>query len=460
MKLNYRRTILTGFAFMAISAFWQMYDTIIPLILKNSFQMGELLTGVVMSADNVLALFLLPIFGSLSDKTNTPIGKRKPYILLGTLATCIAMIFIPYVDNLQNMSGGTDNMGPLIAFMCVLGLILVFMGTFRSPAVALMPDVTPRPLRSKGNAIINLTGTAGAIVTLLLSRFLVPKGDNPDYSIFFYVLILFMIVCVAILGVTVSEDKWAREARQTEEMHGVKDEEPEVKKPHGKLSSGEMRSLILILLSVAFWYMAYNGVTSAFSRYVGEVWPADTTGYEAAVLAENADGAATVEPEEVNYEDCLMVATVAAIISYVPIGFLASAIGRKKCILIGIVGLVLGFLYVGFFGSYHFAVNFGFVLIGVSWATINVNSFPMVVEIASDGDVGKYTGYYYVFSMAAQVITPILSGALLQWVSYRTLFPYAVVFSVLAFITMIGVKHGDSRPKPAKSFLENFDVDD
>ena len=220
MKLNYRRTILTGFAFMAISAFWQMYDTIIPLILKNSFQMGELLTGVVMSADNVLALFLLPIFGSLSDKTNTPIGKRKPYILLGTLATCIAMIFIPYVDNLQNMSGGTDNMGPLIAFMCVLGLILVFMGTFRSPAVALMPDVTPRPLRSKGNAIINLTGTAGAIVTLLLSRFLVPKGDNPDYSIFFYVLILFMIVCVAILGVTVSEDKWAREARQTEEMHG------------------------------------------------------------------------------------------------------------------------------------------------------------------------------------------------------------------------------------------------
>ncbi len=431
MKLNYRRTILTGLAFMAIYSFWQTYDNIVPLILKNSFGMNEIITGVVMAADNVLALFLLPLFGSLSDKVDSKWGKRKPFIAIGTLLTVIAIAFMPVGDNTRNL--------PL--FLISTGLVLLFMAFFRSPAVALMPDVTPRPVRSKGNAIINLMGTVGAIYALLMTGILVGDGITPDYTVLFWSVIVFMVISIVVMMFTVNEKKWAKEARELEkqypELMEMQEEKEEPEKKH-KLSGAKRKSLIFLLMSVAFWYMAYNAVTSAFSRYATEV----------------------LDMQNGGYADCLMVATVAAVISYIPLGFLAAKIGRKKSILFGIIGLFIGFLYVGLFVKYQFMINLGFIIIGVSWGAINVNSFPMVVEIASDGDVGKYTGYYYVFSMAAQILTPVLSGALLQWVSYYTLFPYACVFSALAFLTMIMVKHGDTKPIAKKSVLENFDIDD
>lgn len=418
---------------MSICAFWQVYDSVIPLILENSFNMQEVLTGVIMAADNILAVFLLPVFGSLSDRVNTPFGKRNPFIVLGTILSVAAMFFIPLADNQRN----------LVLFLILLGLVLLFMSFYRSPAVALMPDVTPRPLRSRGNAVINLTGTVGAIFALLAIRFLVKEGKTPDYSYLFWVLIAFMVICTVILVLTVSEKKWGEEARAEEQSVSMKEwDESETSKEKetkpGKLPFAKKRSLIFLLISVAAWYMAYNAVTSAFSRYASNVWELESGGYA----------------------DCLMVATVAAVISYIPLGMLAARIGRKRSIYYGILGLTIGFCYVGLFLSYHFAVNFGFVLIGVSWAAINVNSFPMVVEIASDGDVGKYTGYYYIFSMAGQIITPVLSGALLQFVDYRTLFPYAVVFSMIAYGTMHVVRHGDVKVEKKKSLLESFDVDD
>lgn len=432
MKLNYRRTLLTGLAFMAIYSFWQTYDNIVPLILKNSFGMNEIITGAVMAADNVLALFLLPLFGTLSDKVNSKWGKRKPFIVVGSFLSVLAIIFMPIGDNTRNL--------PL--FLISTGLVLLFMAFFRSPAVALMPDVTPRPLRSKGNAIINLTGTVGAIYALLMTGILVGDGKTPDYTALFWSVIIFMVVSILILMFTVNEKKWGEEAREAEKAHPELMEEEEEEQPQEgvkrKLSKPKKKSLIFLLLSVAFWYMAYNAVTSAFSRYATEVWQLENGGYA----------------------DCLMVATVAAIISYIPLGFLASKIGRKKSILMGVVGLFIGFLYVGFFTQYHFLINVGFVIVGISWGAINVNSFPMVVEIANDGDVGKYTGYYYVFSMAAQILTPVLSGALLQWVSYTTLFPYSCAFSIFAFLTMLMVKHGDTKPMAKKSVIENFDIDD
>lgn len=431
MKLNYRRTIFAGLAFMAIFSFWQTYDNIVPLILKNSFHMNEITTGVVMAADNILALFLLPLFGTLSDKTETKWGKRKPYIVIGSLLTVAAIAFMPIGDNARSL--------PM--FLIATGAVLLFMAFFRSPTVALMPDVTPRPLRSKGNAIINLMGTVGAIYALLMTKFLVGEGLTPDYTLLFWSVIIFILISTLVIVITVHENKWAKEARETERkypelLEDAQEEEKEGKKV--KLRGPKLRSLIFLLLSVAFWYMAYNAVTSAFSRYATEVWKLEGGGYA----------------------DCLMVATVAAVISYVPLGFLASAIGRKKSIVFGVIGLFAGFAYVGFFGTYHFMINAGFVVVGISWAAINVNSFPMVVEIANDGDVGKYTGYYYVFSMAAQILTPVLSGVLLQQISYATLFPYSCFFSALAFVTMLFVKHGDTKPIAKKSMLESFDVDD
>lgn len=198
------------------------------------------------------------------------------------------------------------------------------------------------------------------------------------------------------------------------------------------------KSMIFLLLSVFLWFTAYNAVTTAFSRYVEQVWDLH-------------NGA---------YADCLMVATIAAVLSYIPIGQISSHIGRKKTILIGVALMSICYLAGSFVPHFSFGINIMFALIGFGWAAINVNSYPMVVEMSRAGDIGKFTGTYYTFSMAAQVFTPIFSGFLLEYVSYRTLFPYAFVFSTLAFITMLMVHHGDSRPVPSKSRLENFDVDD
>ena len=427
MKLNYKRTVLIGLAFMTISAFWQMYDTVIPLILKNTFGLGETVTGVIMAADNVLALFLLPIFGALSDKVKTPIGRRMPFILFGTAFAFVFIMILPFADNSKN----------LVLFVTGLFALLICMGTYRSPAVALMPDLTPKPLRSKANAIINLMGAVGGVFTLIMIKVLVAKVARPDYYPLFTAVGLLMVVGVIVLFLTIRENRLRREVGVESEM-----EEEEVatdeQKVSGPLPKDVKKSLIFILLSVAFWFIAYNAVTTAFSRYATHVWGLEGGGYA----------------------DCLMIATVAAIISYVPIGSISSKIGRKKTIQIGIVLLGSCFLAAGFYPTYHVTMVIFFALIGFAWAAIGVNSYPMVVEMSKAGDVGKYTGLYYTFSMAAQVITPILSGALLEHVSYRTLFPYSVTFCVLAFITMSQVKHGDSKPIPKKDLLENLDVED
>jgi len=430
MKLNYKRTVLIGLAFLSISAFWQMYDNVVPLILKNTFGMGETITGAIMAADNILALFLLPIFGSLSDKVNTKIGKRTPFILVGTALACTLLVIMPIADNTGN----------LILFVGGLFFVLISMGTYRSPAVALMPDLTPKPLRSKANAVINLMGAVGGVYTLIMIKLLVGKGEKPNYFPLFMAVGILMAVSVITLFLTIKENKLRKEREELEIAEGLSEEEEPQTDDHAgqKLPKDVFRSLCFILISVAFWFIAYNAVTTAFSRYAVEVWGLEGGGYA----------------------DCLLVATVAAIISYIPIGSIASKIGRKKTIILGVALLGSCFFAASLFDQYSPVMVVFFCIIGFAWAAIGVNSYPMVVEIASAGDVGKYTGYYYTFSMTAQVITPILSGWLLENVGYRTLFPYSVVFCILAIITMSQVKHGDSKPAKKKSALENLDVDD
>ena len=425
MKLNYKRTVLIGLAFLTISAFWQMYDNVVPLILKNTFGMGETLTGGIMAADNIFALFLLPIFGTFSDKVRTPIGRRMPFILGGTALAFVFLMVLPFADSMVNVT----------LFVIGLFVLLVAMGTYRSPAVALMPDLTPKPLRSKANAIINLMGAVGGVYTLIMIKVLVGKGERPNYLPLFLSVGLLMVIGVLILFVTIKENKLRREVG-VESI--VEEEGTGPTALSGPLPKDVKKSLAFILMSVAFWFIAYNAVTTAFSRYATEVWGLEGGGYA----------------------DCLMIATVAAIISYIPIGIISSKIGRKKTILIGIVLLGSCFFVAGVYPTYHWTMVIFFALIGFAWAAIGVNSYPMVVEMSKAGDVGKYTGLYYTFSMTAQVITPILSGYLLEHVDYRTLFPYSVVFCILAFITMSQVRHGDSKPIQKKDILENLDVDD
>ncbi len=432
-KLNYGRTFLIGLAFMSISSFWQVYDNIIPLIMKNTFGLGETITGVVMALDNVLALILLPVFGSISDKVDTKLGKRTPFIVVGTVLAVTFMLILPFADRAENL--------PL--FIGALFGVLVSMGLYRSPAVALMPDLTPNHLRSKANAVINLLGAVGGVYSLVMIKVLVGKGSRPTYVPLFMSIAIFMVVAVLVLVATIREKKLAtrlaaEEAAEKANAPEQKLEEVAAEPAKTVLTPEVKRSMIFMLMSIFLWYTAYNAVTTAFSRYTTEVWKLEGGGFA----------------------DCLMVATVAAICSYIPIGFLASRIGRKKTIMGGVVLMAACYLAATFVMTYHPIINIAFALIGVAWAAINVNSYPMIVAMSKGADIGKFTGTYYTFSMAAQIMTPILSGFLLENVAYTTLFPYAFAFSVLAFITMTQVRHGDVKAEKKASLLENFDVED
>jgi len=436
MKLNVGRTALVGLAFMAISAFWGLYDFAVPLILKNTYALGETATGVVMAMDNIVALVLLPLFGALSDRR----GRRIPFILWGSMTASALMVLLPMVVR-QGMMAQVKGDG-LLAFLLLLGLLLITMGIFRSPTVALMPDVTPRHLRSKGNAVINLMGAIGSALSLVLTNFLVVQTINAagesvsDYTWLFVTVAGVLTVSAWVVKLTIPEVRLKAEAETINARLG-RQKTVEAGESDRRLSGPEMRSLVLILCSVALWFMAYNAITTAFSRYAMQVW----------------------KVSEGDAANCILAATVAAIAAYWPVGMLSTRFGRRRMILAGVLMLMISFAIGCFERELNVLAYLMFLLVGVGWAVIGVNSYPMVVELASGSDVGKYTGFYYTFSMAAQVLTPVLSGALLEHLGYWTLFPYALVMSSAAFMTMLFVRHGDSKPA-AKTGLEAFDVED
>ena len=515
MKLNYKRTILVGFAFFLICAFWQAYDATIPVILTNKFGMSQTASGVIMALDNILAVFMLPIFGALSDKCRSKKGKRTPFITIGTTIAAVLLVALSFVDSaqLQNLtdisaiddpaalsviydqqqdttlqtpegeefvlsqvfskedftsitseitlaSGKTTpnpdytnyvvparqacaaaataaQPVPMYLFIGLLLALLIAMSIFRSPAVALMPDVTVKPLRSKANAVINLMGTAGGILVLVLGIVFATsavKNAMMNYYVYYGIIAALMLGALAIFVLTVREPKWAREMQEQSATLDADEAEEEGEKR--RLTKSEITSMLLILASVALWYIGYNAVTSKYSLYASSVLGMD-------------------------YNTTMLIAQGAAIVSYLPAGMVASRIGRKKTILAGVVMLAAAFAIAAFMraGSPVLLMNVLFALAGIGWATINVNSFPMVVEMCSGADIGKFTGYYYTASMAAQVVTPIFSGFLMDQMGMVVLFPYAAVFAGLAFVTMFFVKHGDSKVI-AKKGLEALDIED
>lgn len=512
MKLNYKRIILVGFAFFLIQAFWQAYDNTIPMILTNKFGMSQAWSGAIMALDNVLALFMLPLFGAISDKHHSKWGRRTPFIVVGTLIAAVMLIALSFVDNAQlhhisdvaaiddpaaletiydreadetlltpggqkfvlsrqftkeeftqirsqiTVDGAavtnpdyTNYVMParqacawdatakspvtLVFFIALLLVILVSMAVFRSPAVALMPDVTLKPLRSKANAVINLMGSAGGILVLVLGMVFATsavRNSLMSYIGYFAVIAAIMLAALVVFMLTVRENEWAAEMQQQSVELGLEDQE-EAATGERKLSVDEVKSLIFLLLSIVLWFFGYNAVTSKYSVYASNILHKD-------------------------YNLTLIIAQAAAIISYLPVGFIASRVGRKKTILAGVIMLTAAFTTASFMSaeSPTMLMNAMFALAGIAWATINVNSFPMVVEMCSGGNVGKYTGFYYTASMAAQVATPMLSGLLMDRMGMHVLFPYAAVFTALAFVTMLFVRHGDSKPE-AKWGLEALD---
>ena len=520
MKLNYKRTILVGFAFFLICAFWQAYDNTIPLILTNKFGMSQTWSGVIMAADNILALFMLPLFGAISDKCTHRKGRRTPFIVMGTLIAAVALICLSFIDNTQLKHLGdaanidnpaalsaiyesqadeqlitphgdkfvlreqfteeeftairsqlisedgtavtnpdytnyvtparqayawqvtAEHPGTLVFFILVLLIILIAMATFRSPAVALMPDVTIKPLRSKANAVINLMGSAGGILVLALGMVFATsavRNSLMSYTGYFGVIAAIMLAALVIFLLTVREVEWAQQMQRDSVEYGVEEAaEDGTPQEERKLSVGEVKSLIFILLSIVLWFFGYNAVTSKYSVYASNILHKD-------------------------YNLTLIIAQAAAIVAYLPVGIISSRVGRKKAIQAGVIMLTVAFGVAGFLHaeSPTMLMNAMFALAGIAWATINVNSFPMVVELSSGGNVGKYTGFYYTASMAAQVATPMLSGLLMDKWGMRVLFPYATVFVALAFVTMLFVHHGDSKPEAVMGLeaLENLEND-
>lgn len=518
LKLNYRRTVLVGFAFFLILTFWQAYDSIVPKILTDKFGISQFWSGVVMAADNIMAVVLLPLFGALSDRHNSKLGRRTPFILIGTLVAAAAFVGLSFADNMQLASIGDitavvetepavvsmetpyndavqvlfnsdaiaedgktladlyvsdtdfisallngdasasehltnarqsyawmktcENPINLVVLIALLFIVLLSMATFRSPAVALMPDITPNPLRSKANAIINLMGTAGGITVLVLGIvFGTGKASNTlmSYTGFFSVVAGIMLVALIIFMLTVKEVKWAAEndeintSLDNNASDGCDEKSAEVR----ELTNEEKKSLMLILASVVLWFIGYNAITSKYSVYAGYVLGLD-------------------------FNLTLIVAQAAAIASYIPVGIISQKFGRRKTILAGVAMLFTAFFAASFMraGSNAVVINILFALAGIGWATINVNSYPMVVEMAKNSNVGKYTGIYYTASMSAQIIAPIFSGFFLTYFGMTTLFPFGTIFVAGSFVTMFLVKHGDARPEAKSNILEHLDIGD
>ena len=439
MKLNTKRTCLVGFAFLSICAFWQMYDNLVPKILTETFGIGESLSGVIMAADNVLALFLLPLFGGLSDKCRSPLGRRRPFILWGTLGAVVLMMALPLLTDSYHAAPAAWK---TVCFVLTLGLLLVTMGTYRSPAVALMPDVTPKPLRSKANAIINLMGTSGGILYLLLTTFLYKTTSEVyvSYMPLFIIVGGIMLASLAVVMFFVNEPKLVAEQKQYEEAH-PEENLTTVTENGEELPREVKRSLGFILASIALWFIAYNGVSTWFSVYASASWNMSL-------------GQANT---------CLTIATAGAIFTYIPSGSVASKIGRRKTIRLGCILLTVAFAsafgYTLISDQFSMILYALFTLVGIGWAFINVNSLPMVLEMCKGSEVGKFTGLYYTFSMSAQIATPIVAGWLLENISYKALFPYAAIFALASFLTMGFVNHGDNKVEGRKG-LEAFDMDD
>ena len=439
MKLDTKRTVLVGFAFLSICAFWQMYDNLVPLILTNTFHLNETISGAIMAADNVMALFLLPLSGGLSDKCTSRLGRRRPFILFGTLAAICLMLLLPlFADSYHAAPGG----GKIALFICVLGLLLVAMGTYRSPAVALMPDITPKPLRSKANAIINLMGAVGGILYLLITTFLYHVKSETYVSFFplFAIVAGIMAAALAVVMFFVNEPELVKKQQEYDRKH-PEDDLTEHTAQGDTLPADVKKSLTFLLVSISLWFVGYNGVSTWFSVYAENIWGMSL-------------GQANT---------CLTIATGGAILSYIPIGTVASRIGRRKTIRFGALLLsgsfLAAFLLTMALEGFSPVLYVLFLLVGLAWASINVNSLPMVVEMCKGSEVGKFTGLYYTFSMSAQIATPIVAGWLLENVGYKTLFPYAAFFVFCSFLTMAFVKHGDNKVE-AKKGLEAFDVED
>ncbi len=457
-KLNYKRTFIIGFAFFGILLLWQVYDSwctpFLTELFKNKLGIADekkvqYLVGIMMAIDNLAALILLPIFGSLSDKTHTRIGRRMPYILLGTFVCCVAFPFIPVFFHHSNLGG-------VIALMAI---VVLFAMMYRNPAVALMPDMTPKPLRSRANGIINIMGyIGGAFATVMGIFFDVKKKylllEAAQRSIWiveipFLIGSVLMLVSAIVLFILIKEnkirdemaDEMARGDALSETTDKVDDDKP--------LTRGNKIMLFCILGAEFFWFMADNAVGTFINNYV---------------IYNTTSGQATTSI-------LTIIGGVGSVIGFALGGLIASKIGRKYTVIGGLGLTLLAYLVwviltfsLGFGGSGKVPVWMFplFAIKGFGMSLVHINSFPMVVELCNSKKIGKFTGFYYASSMTAQTITPVAFGSLLLVPTFNwDLLPiYASICIGASVAIFIFVKNVRSTKTGFKGGLEGVGQDE
>ena len=426
MKLDYKKTFLIGFGFFASSIAWSLYNSFVPLMLKQ-FVGSTALIGLVMTIDNIFGVIFQPLFGQLSDRTRTRFGKRMPYIMVGIPVCAVAFSIIPMMPTLPLM------MAVIIVFNFV-------MSTWRSPVVALMPDVTPSPLRSKANGVINLMGGVGSIIAFMLGGMLTRVGG---YTLSFFMGSVVMIFALVMLLLFVREPGAVYFPRLAKNAGGI--QRPVTPEPARTtetatneqdggsgsfadstrhMSAAEKKSLFALLFAIFFWFSGYNAVETFFTTYATEVLKLDP-GSAAGMLT---------------YFSLTLVAFA------IPSGILAGRYGRRRMILIGLCGTIAVFTPMLFIDN-KLLLTVLLLLGGMFWACININSLPMVVELARADRIGSFTGYYYFFSFSAAIASPVLFGLIRDLTgSYRILFVYSCSAFALALICMLMVRHGEAKP--------------
>ena len=483
LKLNYSRTALIGFAFFGILLLWQVYDTWCPPFLtdvfcqwKHHMTSKELqdaaltdpalkpallevqwLVGLVMACDNLAALILLPIFGRLSDRTHTPIGKRMPYILVGTFVSAVAFPFIPLFFHRSN----------IIGMIITMGIVLIFMMMYRNPAVALMPDITPKPLRARANGIINIMGYfGGAFATVMAlifvqSNYINASTEERAVSLWtielpFIVASVLMVISALVLYKTIKENELAEQLKGDlalgEELAAaaapIDDDKPMPK---------ENRNMLLAILAAEFlWFMSDNALGTYLSNYV-------------IYYLQSASSAAGM---------VVLIGGVASVVGFAIAGFIADKIGRKWTISAGLAVTFVGLILMCFvresgvvdpnpkFTHGEFTLPkllyVVWVLKGFGMALVHNCSFPMVVELCSSKKIGRFTGFYYASSMSAQTITPVLLGYILMAAgAWRALPVYATILTVLSFAVFTAfVKNIKSGKVANVTGLEALGADD
>jgi MFS family permease len=397
-KLNVKQTLLLSFGFFASSIAWSVYNAYVPQILAG-FITSTTLIGLIMTIDNIFGVIFQPLFGKLSDKTRTRFGRRMPYIFIGLPICAVTFAMLPY-------------MGSLWALMAVIIIFTFVMSAWRSPVVALMPDLTPGPLRSQANGIVNLMGGVGSVLAFLaggiLFNFWLEKTGN-GFPLPFIMSAVMMLLALVVMALFVREPKYAYEP---EEIN---------KKTDVKLDKSEKKSLILILIGIFFWFTGYNAVETFFTLY--------------------ATNTLNMTPGDASMTLAIFSLTFLAFA--VPAGFIGAKIKRRRAIMIGLIGLTVLFLPMIFLTNVWLTRACLF-LGGFFWALVNINSLPMVVRLSGETKIGTFIGYYYFFSFSSQIVSPILFGFIRDMVGhYRVLFLYSCIAFALAMVSLFFVRHGE-----------------